>query len=117
MANDMIYRDKALEAIAEAQEVNLADTNHNYLMGFQDAAEAVQNCPDVWKDPEQEVPADGILVLALINAKHDRVTYILSPVIAEYCRSDGWYVDGLPKDIKYTVRRWMEIPERREEQK
>lgn len=39
--NDLISKAKALKAIEEAARLCVADANHNYLMDFQDAAEAV----------------------------------------------------------------------------
>lgn len=39
--NDLISKAKALKAIEAAARLCVADANHNYLMGFQDAAEAV----------------------------------------------------------------------------
>lgn len=39
--NDLISKEKALKAIEAAARLCVADANHNYLMGFQDAAEAV----------------------------------------------------------------------------
>lgn len=42
---DLISRQAALDAIEQAAQDNLADANHHYLMGFQDAAEAVEQVP------------------------------------------------------------------------
>lgn len=39
--NGLISKAKALKAIEAAARLCVADANHNYLMGFQDAAEAV----------------------------------------------------------------------------
>jgi hypothetical protein len=42
---DLIDRAEALAAIERRASDELADANHNYLMGFQDAAEAVRSIP------------------------------------------------------------------------
>ena len=39
--NELIRKEKALKAIETAARLCVADANHDYLMGFQDAAEAV----------------------------------------------------------------------------
>jgi len=44
--SDLISRQAALEAIQARADMELADINHNYLMGFQEAAEAVESVPD-----------------------------------------------------------------------
>lgn len=43
--DDLISRQKTLQAIEKCAEDNLASVNHNYLCGFQDAAEVVENMP------------------------------------------------------------------------
>lgn len=50
--NDLISKAKALKAIEAAARLCVADANHNYLMGFQDAAEAVGQVEPEGKEGE-----------------------------------------------------------------
>ena len=43
----LIDKDAALEAIEKFAEEELASANHNYLAGLQDAAELINNLPEV----------------------------------------------------------------------
>ena len=43
--NDLISRQAAIEAIQARADMELAKVNHYYLMGFQEAAEAVESVP------------------------------------------------------------------------
>ena len=49
--SDLISRQAALEAIQARADMELAEVNHYYLMGFQEAAEAVESVPDA--QPEE----------------------------------------------------------------
>ena len=42
----LINKQAALDAIQARADMELADINHNYLMGLQEAAEAVESVPD-----------------------------------------------------------------------
>ena len=44
---ELIDKQATLDAIEERAKMEVADINHFYLMGFQDAAEVVANMPEV----------------------------------------------------------------------
>lgn len=67
--NDLISKAKALKAIEEAARLCVADANHNYLMGFQDAAEAVgQVEPEHFRKATKKKGDDYISRRAVIDA-------------------------------------------------
>ena len=49
--SDLISRQAALDAIQARADMELADVNHYYLMGFQEAAEAVESVPSAQPEP------------------------------------------------------------------
>lgn len=110
--SEYIDKQTALNAICTIAQMNMADINHHYLMGFQEAAEAVQNCPDVWHNPEKDLPTSMDFVLVLISGMADGRQCEQAPFIASFAPDDGWVLESIPDrpDDSWKVDKWMEIP-------
>ena len=72
MAN-LIDRQAALDAIEQAAKDNVADANYHYLMGYQDAAEAVEQVPAVqqWIPITDRLPEyAGVYLCTIQSGEH-----------------------------------------------
>lgn len=113
---EYITKQKALDAIESRAQEEVASTNHYYLMGFQDAAEAVSESPALrWIPVTEALPETDDFVLISVNGDYNNKIFLHAIMIGDYIADDGWMINEYPEietvTANHLVEAWMPLPE------
>ena len=64
-----------------------------------------------WIPVTERLPKDDEMVLAVVDAKTDMITFVRAVEPAVWCPEEGWILDSFPEAQVERVTHWMPIPE------
>lgn len=113
---EYITKQTALDAIEARAQEEVASANHYYLMGFQDAAEAVSESQALrWIPVTEALPETDDFVLISVNGDYNHQHFLHAIMIGDYIEDDGWMIHEYPEieavTANHLVEAWMPLPE------
>ena len=76
------------------------------LTAYQMAIPELKQPENPWRDPENELPPDGVEVLVIARTEHAESAQYL----AIFSKETGWFLTDVEYDL-FAIKAWMAIPE------